>query len=421
MTAATWQQRYVTPPLRWSAILIGFAVPISVALDNLLLAILLPGFLFNARAILNIAIHHPVARAAWLLFGMLAIGTSYGATPLREAAGILGKYIDLAFIPLLMLLFADDTARRRAQYAFLAAMALTLLISCLVGLGWLPVQQWMWFASGPENPAIFHSHITHNNMMAFAAFLAMLRSRDAASSAARAGWAMFALLAAINVLFMVQGRTGYLVMMALLAWFSWSSLAEFLQRRGIVLGWRHALALFLALGLLAAAAYQLSSRLHDRVMLVVTEYSAWQPNQGRDTSTGQRMDFYYNTLQIVQQHPLLGVGTGGFPAAFAEQVSGTEALRTKHPHNEYLMIAAQTGIVGLALLLYLFHTLWRIAPSLPDRFERDALRGLVLAYLINAMFNCALLDHSDGLFFAFMAAVLLAGAKGPRAAGEPPH
>lgn len=419
--AATWQQRYVTPPLRWSAILIGFAVPISVALDNLLLAILLLGFLFNARSVWSIATHHPAARAAWLLFGMLAIGMSYGATPLREAAGILGKYIDLAFIPLLMLLFADDTARRRAQYAFLAAMALTLLLSYLVGLGWLPGQKWMWFASGPENPAIFHSHITHNNMMAFAAFLAMLRSRDAASAAARAGWAVFALLATVNVLFMVQGRTGYLVMMALLAWFAWSSLAQFMRQRGIVLGWRHALALFLALGLLAAAAYQLSSRLHDRAMLVATEYSAWQPNQGKDTSTGQRLDFYYNTLQIVQQHPLLGVGTGGFPAAFAEQVSGTEALRTKHPHNEYLMVAAQTGIAGLALLLYLFHTLWRVAPRLPGRFERDALRGLVLAYMVNAMFNCALLDHSDGLFFAFMAAMLLAGTKELRASGGQRH
>lgn len=405
----TWQQRYVTPPLRWSAILIGFAVPISVALDNLLLAILIPGFLFNARAILDTAIRHPAARAAWLLFGMIAIGTSYGATPLREAVGILGKYLDLAFVPLLILLFADDIARRRAQHAFLAAMGLTLLLSYLVGIGLLPVQEWMWFASAPENPAIFHSHITHNNMMAFAAFLAMLRSRDAASAAARAGWAMFALLAAVNVLFMVQGRTGYLVMMALLAWFAWSSLARLMQRRGIALGWRHALALFLMLGLLAAAAYQLSSRLHDRVMQVVTEYSAWQPNQGKSTSTGQRLDFYYNTLQIVQQQPLFGVGTGGFPAAFAEQVSGTEALRTQHPHNEYLMVAAQTGIAGLALLLYLFYTLWRIAP--PGRFEQDALRGLVMAYMINAMLNSALLDHSDGLFFAFMASVLCANFK----------
>ena len=86
-------QRFAMPPLRAGAILIGFAVPISVALDNVLLALLLLGLLFNARTVWLIATQHPVARAAWLLFGMLLIAMFYGATPLREAANILWKYI----------------------------------------------------------------------------------------------------------------------------------------------------------------------------------------------------------------------------------------------------------------------------------------------------------------------------------------
>lgn len=420
-TAMHWRERYVMPPLRWSAILIGFAVPISVALDNLLLLILLLGVAFNARAILSIAIHHPVARAAWLLFGMLAIGMSYGVTPLREAMGILSKYLDLAFIPLFLLLLSDDTARHRAQSAFLASMGLTLLLSYLVGMGWLPAQGWMWEAANPDNPAIFHSHITQNNMMAFAAFLALLRLRAAELPKARAAWGLFALLGIINVLFMVQGRTGQLIMVALLSWFAWRTLGRSMQRRGKTLDWRHGLGVLLAMTMLSVSAYQLSPRLHDRIALAFSEYSAWEPGHGRNTSTGQRMDFYYYTLQMVQDQPLLGVGTGGFPAAFAQQVAGTEARRTKHPHNEYLMIASQVGLVGLALMLYLFYTLWRTAPGQPAAFEQDAARGLVLAYLVNALLNCALLDHSDGLFFAFMTAVLLAGSKEVRVSGGPRH
>lgn len=399
-------RRHTLPPLRWSAILIGLAVPISVALDNLLLAFLLLGALLNARDVGQLALHHPVARAAWLLFGMLAIGTFYGTTPLRESVGTLGKYIDLAFVPLFILMLSDDSARLKAQYAFLAAMGMTLALSLLLGSGWLPVQHWMSSYALPDNPVIFHSHIAQNNMMAFAVFLALLRLRAAASLQARAGWGLFALLGAINVLFMVQGRTGYLILLALLAWFSWSTLA-----RGKKLDSRHAAALLLMLAALAATAYQLSPRLHDRVGMFVSEFQAWQPNQGKDTSTGQRLDFYYNTLQIVQQQPLSGVGTGGFPAAFAKQVQGTAALPTHNPHNEYLMIAAQTGIAGLALLLYLLYTLWRTAPRLPGAFEQDAARGLVLAYLVNCAFNSALMDHSDGLFFAFMTAVLFANLK----------
>jgi hypothetical protein len=73
------------------------------------------------------------------------------------------------------------------------------------------------------------------------------------------------------------------------------------------------------------------------------------------------------------------------------------------------MLTVQTGVIGLALLLYLFYTQWRTAPKLPTPFEQDAARGLVLAYAANCSLNSALMDHADGLFFAFMTAALFAG------------
>lgn len=406
LTVAPDWQRFTLSPLRVSTILLGFTVPISVALDNLLLAVLLLGALFNLRAVWRISTQHPVTRAAWLLFAVLFLAMFYGATPLRGAAGILAKYMDLAFVPLLML--PGEAIRRKAQYAFLAAMGLTLLLSLLVGLDMLPVQHWMDKLATPDDPAIFHSRITQNNMMAFAVFLALLNLRAAASRWVRAAWGMFALLGAFNVLFMVQGRTGYVILLVLLGWFVWSTLARHMHGRGRVWGWRQGVAVALASLGFAVLAYYASPRLHERVDLVMAEYQAWQPNHGNNNSTGQRLDFYYNTLQIVRQYPVFGVGTGGFPAAFAQQTQGKDVMQTHNPHNEYLMIAVQTGVIGLTLLLYLFYTQWRYAPLLDTPFRQDAARGLVLAYLTNSMFNSPLLDHADGLFFAFMAAVLFA-------------
>lgn len=406
---ATWQQRHLMPAWRWAAILVGFSVPLSVALDNLLLALLLPALAFNARAIWEQLRQNPVARAAGLLFGMLALGACYGVTPWREALSIVGKYLDLALIPLFLLLFADDLARRRAILAFLAAMALTLVLSYLLALHLIAPQHWMSGFASYDRPVIFHSRITQNNMMAFAVFLALLRVRDTSSTRAKIGWGMFAAFGAVNVLFMVDGRTGFLILLALLAWFGWTTLDRILQRRHKVLGLRHAALVLLLPLALAATAYQVSQPVHDRIALTYAEFQAWQPNQqGLDTSTGLRLDFYYNTLQVVAQHPLYGVGTGGFPDAFAKQVQGTAALRTQNPHDEYLMISAQTGLIGLALLLYLFYTIWRNAPRLGSDFAHNAARGLVLAYLVNCALNSALLDHSDGLFFAWMAAALFA-------------
>lgn len=403
--------RYALPPMRVSTILIGFSVPISVALDNVLLAVLLLGALFNARAIAQIVAQNPVARAAWLLFGMLALAMLYGETPMREAVRVLGKYVDLAFIPLFMLMLSNEAHRRRAQYTFLAAMTVTLLLSWLVGLEILPIQHWMDKAVAADNPVIFHSHITQNNMMALAVFFALLNCRDAASRGARVAWGLFALLGTINVFFMVQGRTGYMIMMLLLVWFAWSTLARIMRKRGRLWSWRQGIAAVLIFAGFSIIVYQASSRLQERVGLVVSEYRAWQPNHGKDTSTGQRLDFYYNTLQIARQYPVFGVGTGGFAAAFVQQTRGTDVIQTTNPHNEYLFVAVQTGMIGLGLLMFLFYTSWRCASQLDSPFEQDAARGLVLAYLVNSAFNSPLHDHADGLFFAFMTAVLFAGLK----------
>ncbi|MBI1175186.1 MAG: hypothetical protein GC139_07970 [Sideroxydans sp.] len=394
---------------RVCAIALGCVIPLSVVLDNLLLVVLLALMLVgHGRTILQTAVGNPVARASILLFVLLLLGMAYGDTPLQAAAGILGKYADLAFVPLLMVILLDERTRYRALAGFLAVMLATALLSWLVGLHMLPVSKWMWTYTA-DNPAIFRSSITQNILMAFAAFLFGLKARDSRNRNARWALAIAALLAGGSVLFMVQGRTGYLVMLALMVYLGYMTVARRLQRHGRHIGWRETAGIGVLALVVVASAYQLSPRLHGRVDQVVTEYQAWRPDVNSVTSTGERLEFYYNTLMLVRQHPLFGVGTGGFAAAYAKQVQGTGITPTHNPHNEYLLVTVQVGLPGLLLLLYLFYTQWRTASRLPGLFERDAARGLVLAIAISCLFNSPLLDHTEGLFAAFMSALLFAG------------
>ncbi len=403
-------QRKLMPHLRNSAAIIGLSVAVSTALDNLLLAIVLLGLFFSAPQVWRITLRNPVARAAMLLFALLAVGVSYGDTTISEALGKLGKYIDLAFVPLFMLMFTNGRVRVFAERAYMAGMALTLLLSYLIGLQLLGIQPWMSDMATVDNPVVFHSHITQNNMMAYAAFLALLKCRDALSKEMRVAWASYAILAMANVLFMVQGRTGYLILLVLLCWFAWVTWARRAQLQGKPWGWKQGATGLSITILLIASAYIASPRLHDRMSLVAQEFQAWHPNEEIVTSSaGTRLNFYYNAVQIFAKHPILGVGTGGFEAAFTEQIKDTDLLTTPNPHNEYLLIAAQTGAIGLALLLYLFYTVWRTAPRLESNYLQDAARGLVLAYMINCALNSALHDHADGLFFAWMVALLFSG------------
>ena len=388
---------------------LAVAIPLSTALDNVLLLCLLVTVLIgNSRAVWQMLTNNAVVYASVVLFAALLLGMAYGGTPLKEAAGILGKYIDLAFVPLLMVAGRDTATRRHAMLGFLAVMLLTAVLSWLVGMRILPVAEWMWHGCQPENPAIFRSSITQNILMVYAAYLLALQARAAALPQIK--WLLngLAILASSNVLFMVQGKTGYLIMLALLAYFAWQSVARRLHLQGLGIGWRKGAGMGLLALLLVAGIYQISPRLHERLDEMVVEFQEWRPNAGNDTSTGERLDFYYNTIELIKQHPLLGYGTGGFVAAYAQQVQDLDVRPTRNPHNEYLLMMVQLGMLGLALLLYLFYTLWRCAAQLPGLFEQDAARGLVLTIAIAALFNSPLLDHTEGLFFAYTSALLFA-------------
>ena len=400
--------RWFTSTGRWATVGLGIAIPLSTALDNLLLVLLLSVLVSNGRAVWQTVTHNPVARASVLLFGALLLGMAYGITPLRQAAGILGKYIDLAFVPLLMVVARDAVTRRRAMTGFVAVMLITALLSWLVGLGILPVAKWMWHGCLPENPAIFRSSITQNILMVYAAYLLALHACETSAPAIKWWTAALAIFAGSNVLFMVSGKIGYLLLLVLLIYFFWRFLARRLRNRGQKISWYASTALgFLAL-MLVLGSYQTSPRLHARMDEMVRDMQTWQPNMRNETSTGERLDFYYNTFSLVQQSPLVGLGTGGFPAAYAQQVQHTDVRPTRNPHNEYLMIMVQLGVAGLGLLLYLFYTQWRSATQLRGLFEQEAARGLVLTIAITALFNSPLLDHTEGLFFAFMSAMLFA-------------
>ena len=404
------------PPLRVVAVLLAISIPVSVALDNLLLAaLLLFGLLGCAGQALTAGLWNPVARSAWLLFGMLLLATLYGPTPWGEAMGTLGKYADLAMVPLFMVALGDIRASRLAMYLFMLVMAVTLLLSASLGLGMVGPQHWMWRDAAPENASVFRSYITQNMMMSYAVFLALLHVRENTVIWKRLAFGMFAILGAADILFLVLGRTGYLVLFMLLAWFVWSTLEQFLRVRGKKIGWLPVAGVVLLMLFAGWGVYHTSDRLRERVDLVISGYRAWQPNVPNEVanavSTGERLEFYYNSARIFLDHPLVGVGTGGFPAAYAKKVSGTGILATQNPHNEYLLLAVQGGLPALVLMLYWLYMQWREAPRLENQFRRDAARGLVITIAASCLVNSSLLDHTEGLFFAFMSALLFANLR----------
>jgi len=390
--------------VRWAVVLLGCSIPISVAADNILLAFLLACWIAGGgyRAKLAAVRGNPVALAALALFALYLAGTLYTIAGGADIVDALTKALRLLLIPALMPLMRATAWRNRGIAAFLGSMLVTLLLSYLFWLGALPVNPWL--KGTMLDPVAFKAHITHNVFMAFAAYLFALAAVDAKTRRGR--WALGALCvaAAVNVLVMVPGRTGHIVLLVLFAYF----LYRHLRAAGLALA-------ALAVGALAGVVFlSPDTMLHKRFTVADDEFQQWRAGVPPDptSSVGQRMGFLRNTVELIRENPVLGVGTGGFASAYAARASRTGDAPTQNPHNEFLLMTAQFGCAGLALLLVLFGAQWWLAAQLPGRFAQAAARGLVLTIVVASALTSTLVDHAEGLFFAYMSGLLFAGYEG---------
>jgi O-antigen ligase len=377
---------------RWAAVGIGFSIPLSVALDSVLLALALLAWIAGGAWREKVATvrANPVALAALVLFAVLAAGTLYGERYPGDALGYLGKYLDLLAVPALLYFFRDTRHREHALLALAVGLAVMLTVSYGVAVGVVPHGKP--FSPDSVNPVAFKFKLTQNILMAFGAFLFAGFAARAATSVGRCAWAVLSLAAALNVTFLVDGLTGQLMLGAFVVY------AGYLWKgtRGLVVAAAVAIA-----GALVLAT--VSEPIRARLQTLGPELEQWRSGQvRRDASTGTRLELYSTSLSIVREHPLAGVGTGGYPKAYAEHTRGRES---RNPHGEYLLIAVQTGLLGLAALAWLLATQWRCSARLPRR-EAELARALVLMMVIGCLFNSMLLDHTEGLLYAWLTAVI---------------
>jgi O-antigen ligase len=410
-TAATnaprWTRAAVEDVFRWLVVVLGLFIPVSVVADNTLLIIIGAAWAFGGgyRQKIEAIRGNPVALAAIALFTLYLGGTLYSVGSDSDVLMTLSKGARLLLIPAVIPLMRDVRWWRRGIVAFQASMVVTLVLSYLIWFGILPVT--VLLKGTPDDPVVFKAHITHNIFMAFTAFLFAL---DAVEAKTRQGRILLGLLCAaavVNVLVMVPGRTGHIVLVALFVYFLYRQLG----RKGLVIAGTVIAALAIVVFLSPG------TMLHKRITLADDELQQWRPGAPADirSSIGLRLEILRNTIEVIRDNPILGVGTGGFGKAYADLANRTGDTLTKNPHNEFLMIIAQFGLAGLVVLVCVFSTQWWAAARLPDRFDRAAARALVITMVVASFLSSTLVDHAEGVFFVYMSALLFAGYEGSRA------
>lgn len=145
-------------------------------------------------------------------------------------------------------------------------------------------------------------------------------------------------------------------------------------------------------------------------MLTLASFSP-DTQSGQELSLMRRANYLVVGTNILRQFPFLGAGPGSFPILHASSeyqdipaFYGSERM----PHNLYLQVATETGLVGLALFCFpvgiLFVRLWRRISRAPDLYAAAPDACLLLALVSSlgmGMFLHILLHKSLWVILAF--------------------
>jgi len=161
-------------------------------------------------------------------------------------------------------------------------------------------------------------------------------------------------------------------------------------------------------------AYQTSSFFAnriDRAIYEIVNYDKRVVAYYHQSSLGTRILFTANSWEIIKENPLLGAGTGDFPHEYKKvnQINSPGASDANNPHNMYILVLTQLGIVGLLSMLSIFYYQIKLSFTGSDRYFRDLRITLPLLFLLIMLSDSYLLGHYTSLLFIFFSSFIYKG------------
>ncbi|MCE4542385.1 MULTISPECIES: O-antigen ligase family protein [Caballeronia] len=398
---------------RWFALITLSLIPISTAGVNVgsaafaLFAFISPEVWRRARPLLTWTAG---ATAALALFVVLSLSLAYSSAGFAEAFDFLMKYRKLLFIPLLLLVFADDAGKlfaRAAVWSLFATLVLSMVLTYTNAFGWTSLGPM--HADDPvRRPWVFKDHISGGLMMAFLVCLSFALAKAASGWRSKVLY-LVALLALINVLFVLQGRTGQVVAIAYVAIYLVVQAAQFRRydKRSRLLAGVGVAAVCVCIA--AFVLYAKDRRLADTAQ----EVSQFE-TQNKNTSMGVRLLFYRRSIELMSHRPIAGYGVGSVRTQFerlASAQTGGHAAMAGNPHNEFFLMGVQLGLIGVALFVWFLIAIGRECRRLAEPAKLIAI-GYLFAFVLGCLANSLLLNFTEGNLFVFLIGVLIGAGRG---------
>jgi hypothetical protein len=381
------------------AIIAGIGVLYSPTVASVALITTYVAFVVSGQAVARLrqVFERPPVYWGVAFIGVVLIGMTYASVPWEDRWVDIFKWRTILWFFVVLSIFDEEQWKVRLMVAFVLVAAVALVASFVTAIGWINL--------GRSPDALLRNSVTQGMGFAIAALLCLWMIMEKTLQD-RMRWValVLGLLYVVNIVFITNGRSGYVILGlgcgVLLLW-----KASPLQQLVIVLG----------LPIAAVLAFSLSPRMRDKITIGVNEWTH-EAESPALTSMGTRRVFYVNTLEILQDHWLFGLGTGGFRQAYTEHVtkkydpSDWRSGPTGDPHNQYLAVLAQHGIGGLAVFLAWIVAIARDKAGLPK--YRNLALAILCGWCVTSLFSSHFRTFAEGHLIATFLGALLAAVPG---------
>ncbi len=215
----------------------------------------------------------------------------------------------------------------------------------------------------------------------------------------RSGWSFVALACVVSLAFLSAGRTGYALLLMV------SFFVLFLRLQGLKL-WGSVVGLVI----IGAVLFSTSTEMRNRIVLGYEEIVSYTQNDRQFSSLGGRMENYRQSLQLIQERPWVGWGTGSFHSQACRVANNQQAceLGSWHPHNQYFLFGIQGGLIAMGLFVGILCTAaYMLTKATPE--QRIVGWLFLLIFAMNSLFNSSLFSARESHFFTLFLVIVLSG------------
>ncbi len=380
----------------------SIATSLSIALEFAAYAIVL--VMPEPRRRLLPALRDPVVIALVPLAAAIVVATLYGPATWSDALRSLFAWRRMLLLPLAAAVFFDAASKRLA----LGVLVVACLVATPISFATFATDVWLTGRLAPG--VVLHDYAVQGATFSLAATVcvaALIRPADFAGDRLlgnRLAMAGILVLLVIDVVFVLWGRTGAfaIVLMA-------TATAVFLVGGT----WRAKALAGVAVLACGAVILLASPHVRGRIADGIHEIATVDQAEGA-TRIGARLVYWRNAARMIADHPLLGVGTGGFQAGYTPYVRGVPGWQgntTGDPHNQFIKFQAEQGIIGLAA--FLFFIVWTFRCPAPQPWRALAAAALI-GWCATSLASSEFSTHNQGrLIFFWLGAMLGGSAAGP--------